>query len=467
MKLHLNAAGKLALTYIFTLAVLIFGWSVYGTHFFENKLKVQTQTDFYNALAGISDNYIKGYYNNMLVNADLQTEIKIISKYLNARILTARDDGTMLFDTDQTYLFNLNTYDTDILSETYCYDVTLPGYIDQPFMSVSYPITYNMKMRGYLVMIKYTEDIRRSADELNSSYWPFVAGMAALISAIFLMLYFQFVQPLKRLVRVAKEYSNRNYSYTCDINTGDEYTELYSALRCIGDDFHNLEKQQHKFISNVSHDFRSPLTSIKGYTEAMIDGTIPPEMCEKYLKIIMFETERLTKLTSNLLDLSRIDSKGTILDITPFDINATIKQTVACFEGVCTEKQITVKLFFEEPKTFVLADLSKIQQVLYNLIDNAIKFSYNDSTLVISSKIKGDKIFVSVKDSGIGIPKDSLNKIWDRFYKTDQSRGKDKKGTGLGLSIVKEIINTHGENITATSTLDVGTEFSFSLPRKL
>ena len=425
MKLHLNAAGKLALTYIFTLAVLIFGWSVYGTHFFENKLKVQTQTDFYNALAGISDNYIKGYYNNMLVNADLQTEIKIISKYLNARILTARDDGTMLFDTDQTYLFNLNTYDTDILSETYCYDVTLPGYIDQPFMSVSYPITYNMKMRGYLVMIKYTEDIRRSADELNSSYWPFVAGMAALISAIFLMLYFQFVQPLKRLVRVAKEYSNRNYSYTCDINTGDEYTE------------------------------------------AMIDGTIPPEMCEKYLKIIMFETERLTKLTSNLLDLSRIDSKGTILDITPFDINATIKQTVACFEGVCTEKQITVKLFFEEPKTFVLADLSKIQQVLYNLIDNAIKFSYNDSTLVISSKIKGDKIFVSVKDSGIGIPKDSLNKIWDRFYKTDQSRGKDKKGTGLGLSIVKEIINAHGENITATSTLDVGTEFSFSLPRKL
>ena len=222
MKLHLNVAGKLALTYIFTLAVLIFGWSVYGTHFFENKLRVQTQTDFYNALAGISDNYIKGYYNNMLVNADLQTEIKIISKYLNARILTARDDGTMLFDTDQTYLFNLNTYDTDILSETYCYDVTLPGYIDQPFMSVSYPITYNMKMRGYLVMIKYTEDIRRSADELNSSYWPFVAGMAALISAIFLMLYFQFVQPLKRLVRVAKEYSNRNYSYTCDINTGDE-----------------------------------------------------------------------------------------------------------------------------------------------------------------------------------------------------------------------------------------------------
>ncbi len=152
-----------------------------------------------------------------------------------------------------------------------------------------------------------------------------------------------------------------------------------------------------------------------------------------------------------------------MLDVTDFDINQTIKTTLLTFEGICANKHIRFNLILSGEQLFVTADFSKIQQVLYNLIDNAIKFSHQDSTITIETTEKNDKVFVSVKDTGIGIPKDSLKKSGKDFTKPT-SRGKDKRGTGLGLSIVKEIIQAHGENINCISTEGVGTEFIFTLP---
>ena len=188
-------------------------------------------------------------------------------------------------------------------------------------------------------------------------------------------------------------------------------------------------------------------------------------MQEKYLNIVLMETERLNKLTSGLLTLNSFDTKKNRLDITEFDINKVIKNTVSSFEGRCRERHISIELLFDSREQFVLADLSKIQQVLYNLLDNAIKFSPNESEITIETTLRHEKVFISVKDEGTGIPRDSITKIWERFYKTDLSRGKDKRGTGLGLAIVKEIITSHGEHINAISTEGVGTEFIFTLPR--
>ena len=189
-------------------------------------------------------------------------------------------------------------------------------------------------------------------------------------------------------------------------------------------------------------------------------------MQEKYLTRVISETDRLNKLTQGLLTLNSLDSKG-YLSRSNFDINRVIKDTAASFEGTCGSKNIVLDLTFAENITMVYADLGKIQQVLYNLIDNAIKFSHPDSTIFIQTTLRFEKVYVSVKDTGIGIPKDSIKKIWERFYKTDLSRGKDKKGTGLGLSIVKEIIQNHGETIDVISTSGVGSEFIFSLPRAM
>ena len=184
--------------------------------------------------------------------------------------------------------------------------------------------------------------------------------------------------------------------------------------------------------------------SIKGYIEAIKDGTIPIEMQDKYLDVIIFETERLTKLTTNLLDLNSFEENGIILYRSEFDINQMIRQIAMSFEGTFKKKKLMLNLIFSKKEEFVYADMEKIQQVLYNLMDNAIKFSNQNSFIQIVTEEKGNTVVITVKDNGIGIPKDCVDKIWDRFYKTDMSRGKDKKGTGLGLSIVKDYYSTWG-----------------------
>ncbi len=270
--------------------------------------------------------------------------------------------------------------------------------------------------------------------------------------------------PLKKITAGANEYAQGNLAHHIEVNTRDEMGYLAATLNYMSAELGKMEEYQKTFIANVSHDFRSPLTSIKGYLEAILDGTIPPEMHEKYLNRVISETERLNKLTQGMLTLNSLDCKG-YLNRASFDINRVIKDTAASFEGTCSDKNITFDLTFSESIQMVYADLGKIQQVLYNLIDNAIKFSHADSTICIQASVKYEKIFVSIKDTGIGIPKESLKKIWDRFYKSDLSRGKDKKGAGLGLAIVREIIQSHGENIDVVSTEGVGSEFIFSLPK--
>lgn len=465
MKSGTRLSFKIIICYALAIIIIVFGWSIGGTYIIKNRIIDNDSTRIYKELNTLADNYADGFYKNSLSSQELYSHLMLISEYLDVRILTVRKDGIVISDTDisSAITADLYSYDTDILSSSISNKVTLPGLIDKPFISISLPIYYNMNLRGYFVAIKYHDTIYQEADQINVAYWPFIAIIITLLSIGCFVLFRLILVPLKRTIQAAKEYSNHNYDYNYKTPYNDEFRELQNILTYMVNNLNAHEDDQKAFISNISHDFRSPLTSVKGYTEAMIDGTIPPELHEKYLEIILFETKRLTKLTENLLSLNNMEHSGSKLDITEFDINTIIKQTAASFEGTCTGKKITLRLVFDEPKTLVSADMSKIQQVLYNLTDNAIKFSHESSVIRIATKVTNDKVFVSVKDNGIGIPKDSLNKIWDRFYKTDLSRGKDKKGTGLGLSIVKEIITAHGENINVTSTVDVGTEFTFSL----
>ncbi|MBR0119728.1 MAG: HAMP domain-containing histidine kinase, partial [Eubacterium sp.] len=245
-----------------------------------------------------------------------------------------------------------------------------------------------------------------------------------------------------------------------------------------------FDEYQRKFLSNISHDFRSPLTSIRGYLQAFKDGVIPPDETDKYIDIIISETDRLTKLTNQIIDLNNYDKDNILLDISSFDIHETIHRSIDTLQGLALKRHIgfNTDLYSEmssEGTTQVVAgnsgkyvgeplyvdgDQEKIHQVLVNLMENAIKFSYEDTIIHIRTSVKKNKVFISVRDTGIGIPKDDLNSIWDRFYKSDHSRGKDKSGTGLGLSICKEIITAHKETIDVVSTEGAGSTFSFRLP---
>ena len=322
------------------------------------------------------------------------------------------------------------------------------GYFQEDVITVIAPVIHGYSPAGYLLIHKSLDYVNEVQGILMRAALITLLVIYLLSFIILLALEFFVYRPLRKITEAATQYASGNLSLNY----------MSSQLR-------DMEDYQKKFVANVSHDFRSPLTSIKGYVEAMADGTIPPEMQKKYLDIILFETERLTDLTQDLLTLNEFDSKNLLLNKENFDIHEMIKNVAASFEGTCTQKKISIELLFASKQMEVFADRRKIQQVLYNLLDNAIKFSDPESTVTIETTERGEKVSISVKDYGIGIPRSALGKIWERFYKTDLSRGKDKKGTGLGLAIVKEAIQAHGENISVVSTEGVGTEFIFTLPR--
>ena len=386
-----------------------------------------------------------------------------ISSYLNIDIWLVKKDGTIIYDSSgEMTNYKLSDFNPASIKGQYSLDA-FKNDLDTSYITAIQPINLGYSIAGYLTLLQPMSDIHTINNNITTQFLMLFIIIFASSLLILLLLQIIIIKPLKKITDGANEFAAGNLKYNIDIKSRDELGYLAATLNYMSDELNNAEEYQKKFISNVSHDFRSPLTSIKGYLEAMIDGTIPPELHEKYMKLVISETERLTKLTSSTLTLQSLSNKGVYMDMSDFDINKVIKDTAAAFEGICGKKNITFDLLMSSKKLYVYADLSKIQQVLYNLIDNAIKFSNNNSVITIHTFEKYDKAFISVKDQGIGIPKESQSKIFNRFYKGDSSRGKDKKGTGLGLAIVKDIITAHKENIDVISTEGAGTEFVFSL----
>ena len=402
----------------------------------------------------------------------IELEMKSLSTFNDTRIMFITPSGDVILDTndsstdksnDDRVLFSINDFDygdlkgkPDILWDFY-------GLFSEPALSVFSPISNSFEIKGYVVInIPESAIVERVYDTFNTNY--LTLAIVLILSSAFLVLYFfQVHRPIKEITRATNEYSKGNLSYHVKPMHNDEIGRLGMSLDYMASQLNESDKFQQKFLSNISHDFRSPLTSIKGYLEAIQDGTIPPEMLDKYIGIMLFETERLTKLTSNILTLNELDPKSVRLDISTFDLNSIIRHTVETFEGTCKKKSIKFNITYANSVQNVKADKGRIQQVIYNLIDNAIKFSKENSYIYITVREKGEKAQISIKDTGCGISKEDIDKIWDRFYKSDSSRGRDKKGSGLGLSITKEVIQAHGENIDVVSTVGVGTEFIFTL----
>ena len=459
----------------FILAYFIFG--VFGfiivTTFVPNMTKEhlirEKAESLYSEATLIAGTYAGGLYTSETTLETVKMQLDSLAVYLNSEIRIINPSGRLVLDTnsplDVENVVVIENFDSTVTSGSYYIVGDFFGNFDSDVLTVFAPITSNYKVKGYVVIHTDMNDIQKSCNSLlNISY--ITLAILFLLSLIILIFFTEIVYiPLRKITHATEQYAAGNMHYEFQVDSEDEIGYLASCLNYMASEIARSEDDQKKFVANVSHDFRSPLTSIRGYLEAMLDGTIPPEMHEKYITIVLNETERLTKLTNSLLTLNNLNMKGMILEKSVFDLNSVIRSTAASFEGTCQQKHIGIELLLTGDRMPVLADKSKIEQVLYNLLDNAIKFSHPDSAIRIETNEKHGKVFVSVKDSGIGIPKDSLRLIFDRFYKTDLSRGKDKKGTGLGLSITKEIIQAHNENINVISTEGVGTEFIFSLSK--
>ncbi len=458
----------------FLLAYVIFGCfgfivvATFSSSLIDERVKSTTAQSLYSEASMISQTYASDLYNSTITIESAYHQLQALGTYLSASIWIVNPSGTVMVTSEQLPDINnpkkIADFTPSITSDSYYTTGNFFGEFSEEMLIVFSPITSNYKIKGYVVILKPVQDLTQQSNGYLTIMYITLA-LLILLSLIILIFFTEIIYiPLKKIIYATEQYADGNMHYELSVENNDEMGYLAGTLNYMASEIARTEDNQKKFVANVSHDFRSPLTSIRGYLDAMIDGTIPQEMHEKYLNILRNETDRLTKLTNSLLQLNNLNTKGMILEKTEFDMNTIIRDTVATFEVLCEKKQIQISLVLTGETMLVIGDMSKIQQVLYNLIDNAIKFSHNNSTITIETRVKKSKLFISVKDTGIGIPKESLKLIFDRFYKTDLSRGKDKKGTGLGLSITKEIIHSHGENINVISTEGVGTEFIFTLP---
>lgn len=465
---------KHSVYYKFLLGYILFGLiSILVINMLSTRRVTQTVTadaaqSIYDKGNVILNRYFNNDFSSLTTNPEIVKDIQNASALINCRLWITDTNGRIVYDTNNIKLNEvISDFDITDFGNRYYMVGDFYGNFDNETLSVAIPIVGNFKTEGYMIFHRGTDVIKERTNEvLKTIYWTFfiIYDLSLIILLIFTLVVYI---PLRKISHASKEFAKGNLTYEglASFTNEDEIGNLGMSLNYMARKLNSLEEDQKKFIGNVSHDFRSPLTSIKGYVEAMKDGTIPPEMQGKYLDIVLFETERLTKLTKSLLTLNAWDNKSNRLDLTEFSLYEMIKPIINSFEGKCEKKHITIDLILGSKDYYVSADRSKIEQVIYNLLDNAIKFSHNDSSIQLDIHDKNDKIFISIKDTGIGIPKESISKIWDRFYKTDLSRGKDKTGTGLGLSITKEIINAHDENINVISTEGVGTEFIFTLKK--
>ena len=283
--------------------------------------------------------------------------------------------------------------------------------------------------------------------------------------AVYLFTY-RLSMPLRKMAAAAKAFGSGDFSYRLPEKGRDEVAQLAKELNRMAQSLSREEEMSHTFVANVSHELRTPMTTISGFVDGMRDGTIPPEKHGFYLSIVSDEVKRLSRLVQAMLNLSRIDNQSLTVRPTDFDLTAMVGKTLLSFEPRIDEKHLRIAGIEDAPDALVVADEDLIGQVVSNLIDNAVKFTNEGGEIALSVVPTADRVTVTVRNTGEGIPGDELPYIFDRFYKSDRSRSMDKTGAGLGLFLVKSIIGLHNGEITVRSVQGESCTFEFWLPAR-
>lgn len=336
---------------------------------------------------------------------------------------------------------------------------------DESVHTYEVPIFYRGGFQGVVVMNTDINEIGEPLKRVYEIIW--FSAVFAIFTSGFIIYYFSqkiLIKPLAKINSAADKIAKGEVNRRVDIKSNDEIGELARAFNSMADSLEEVENNRRAFISNVSHELRSPITSIKGFIGGILDGIIPKEKENYYLSVAYEEIQRLTRLINDLLDLSAVEAGKFSLNIQEHDINEIIRLSTIKFGAVIRSKKINVDVWLEDKEVYVLADKDKIIQVMTNLIDNAIKYVEQGGNIEIRTKIRGQKVLVSVFNDGPNISKEDEKHVWDRFYKGDKSRT-SKMSTGLGLSIVRRIINQHNEDIWFENKESKGVKFVFSLKR--
>ncbi len=461
-KLVAITAGIMLIGFILLTVGLNYGLKSYFTTQKTDEL-VSLGADFQTVF---NESYAEGNLDSTALNR----EVINLERYIGANVWIVNQSGQVFVSPGikDTSLIEKQLNQEDVNQVFQGNVVRRQGFIkpifDNAVLTVGYPIRHSDDVVLALFMNVSIPEINKvSADVINIGIGALLVT-TLLASGLMFFVIRAVTLEITDLNKAVRTIMDGNLEYQIETRRKDELGQLVSSFNEMGRELQRTDEIRRNFISDLSHDLRSPLTSMIGYAQGLQDGTVPKERRWRTLHIIEEESRRLLKLTNDILDLSIIQSGQLILNRSDFDMHQLLLQTADTFEERIDKKRLNLLFDLEKFSPLVHGDPFQISRVVTNLVDNAVKFTEEGGTIQIKTEQKGNKLLVGIRNTGIPIPEDQLHRIWTRFSKMDPSRGLDKQSSGLGLAIVREILKAHGEKIDVYSNTYIGTLFIFSLP---
>ena len=425
--------------------------------------------EYMSAIEEVTNNFLK--VNDEITYKELKMTMKVVetSIDMNSIILDSQSYVYAVSNENLEYLnyskLDISELDLEKLKSGEILSEKNFSYNDKKLNVYYKPIFYNGKFNGLLIL---TEN-----SNINIFYniyiIIFLVILVSIILAIVSAYYFSkkiLLKPLSEINISARKLVKGDFKKRIHIESDDEIGELANSFNAMAESLEKVDAVRKEFIANVSHEIRSPITSIKGFISGILDGVIPKEREKYYLSIVNDESERLSRLVTDLLDISAMEEGKFNLNIVKMDINEIITLCILNLERKIKEKNLKVEIIFNNDKEYCFGDKDRIIQVIINLVENAIKYGYENGNIEIETYSKGDLVYISIFNTGVNIAKENLNKIWERFYKDDKART-NKISTGLGLPIVRLILSEHNQDIWVENIEGKGVKFTFTLKKQI
>ncbi|MCL2399989.1 MAG: HAMP domain-containing histidine kinase [Defluviitaleaceae bacterium] len=397
----------------------------------------------------------------------LNQEISAMHRFLDARLIVINSDFQVLASSQGLVDSQAPLYHRDLAPLMEGIPIvaygTLDGLYPEPLLTVGKPIRIGDQVVGAVLVGTSMAELETAIAEMYLLTLLSIAASAVIAGAFIYMFSKAVSRPLRQMNEAARVIAGGDFEKRITVQSRDEVGQLAESFNHMAESLQEQERIRRDFIANLSHDIRSPLTSMRGFLQAIDDGTVPAEKIHYYIGIVMDESDRLIKLANNILDVELLQEA--VPYSSAFDINDLIRRTVLSFEPQATAKNLQIHCRFAHKYDEIWADYDKIQRVIYNLVDNAVKFVPEAGEIMIEVNLDDEACYVSVQDNGRGISLEDQPQIFDRFFKGDPSRNEYKKGSGLGLSIVREIVRAHGGQVTVKSSPGEGCLFTFSIPK--
>ena len=426
------------------------------------------------AIASLASAY---YTDGSFYGRDFYVNLSIASQVSDADAVIFDARGRLLLCSDAPYgcshqgwVIEQDSYIQQVLTQgTARHTGRFTGLYNETRYVVSVPIT-DIQTGSGLGIVMVSTPMASTLDVLDrlSDIYLFVSLLSVAVAVIVMSIFARrHSEPLKEMANAARAFGHGNLEARVNVSHtyAQEVEELALAFNNMASSLQKSEYQRQEFVANVSHELKTPMTTIGGYIDGILDGTIPPEKSRQYLSIVSDETKRLSRLVRSMLDISQLQSQGGIPEEkkTRFDVGECAGQMLITFEHKILAKDLEVEVDMLDYPVYTLANRDYISQVIYNLLDNAVKFCPQGGKLGLRIGQGYDKLYIRISNEGKTIPPEELSLLFDRFHKIDKSRSENRDGWGLGLYIVKTIIGLHGEDISVTSINGV-TEFTFTLP---